>query len=623
MDIQRVMDTIMICRLREGQSGPCLLFGREEVARSRRRAERRGDFLARLRRRCDRLLTTPASDASDIQVRIPSSEAVTMAEGTALLETDAYVDWARQRIEALCALDTWMAPVHTNVHCDHVMTNVAAHIAYAVDLLGDLISQDDRARVAAGMRRLFFGPFLLATRGRLEPWAQERVESNWKIMCHGEAGLAVCAFDEHWPEAREALALSARGVLETIDLVPPEGDWPEKVPYWFATLFMGLRFAAALRRRTGGEIDLFRHEALRVTGDYAMMLTSPAGRNFDFNDNGSDLSGYAAEGLLLLARKAGRRDWLATARHYSSDTLLWLVLDDPDIASECPSHDSALFPRTGVASMRGGWERDDTFVGFKCGPPDVGHSHTDANSFILESGGVRLLTDEGVLPQAHFIGFFELPYRWNWDHLATIGHNTLLVDGQGQTYGSAYPGRIVELEEGDGWHRAVGDASLCYPGLLSRFVRTILFLLPDTLVIRDVIECVGERHVEWLLHPLGDVASQGDTTTIENEGVSLTITPFLPDRSFGWRVSDVVRTSIYENSDARKEEVRPIRYRSFAPFRAAERFEFLFGLRVGQPGADAAWSWEGRDGEWGLRASGHDVTVVPAGHSLAVAGTAD
>ena len=620
MDIQNIMSTIESCHFRLSRPSPRLLFGPEEVRQVRQRAAQRGDYQSRLRQQCDQLLSTPAEDASNIQVRIPSSEAVTMAEGTALLATDQYVDWLKTRLDALCALDTWMAPVHRNPLCDHVMTNVAAHIAYAVDLLGDDVSEDGSARVAQGMRRLFFDPYLAATRERAEAWAKERVESNRKMMCYGEAGFATCAFVGQWPEAREALALSARGVIETLDLVPPEGDWPEGVPYWFGTLFMGLRFAAALRRLTAGAVDLFQHEALQVTGDYAMMLTSPAGRNFDFNDNGYDLSkGYPAEGVLLLARETGRRDWLATARHYPCDTLLWLVLDDPDIPSQHATRRTALFPRTGIATMRNGWERDDTFIGFKCGPSDVGHCHLDANSFILESGGVRLLIDEGVLGQAHFIGFFEHPYRWNWDHLATIGHNTLLIDGKGQTYGPEYPGRIVKLEEGDGWHLAVGDASLCYPDTLTKFVRTILFMPPDTVLIRDVVECQGERHAEWLLHALGSVSSQDYVTIVENEGVTLTVTPFLPDRSFGWRVSDVVRTSIYENSDTRKTEVRPIRYRSFAPFRAAEQFEFLFGLHVGSAGPEEVWSWEGQAGDWELKVAGPDGIIVPDGDSLAVA----
>ena len=233
MDIQRVMDTIMGCRLRKGQSGPCLLFDREEVAKARRRADERSDVLTCLRRRCDRLLTTPAEDASDIQVRIPSSEAVTMAEGTALLETDAYVDWVRQRIEALCTLDTWMAPVHTNGHCDHVMTNVAAHIAYALDLLGDLITQDERARVAADMRRLFLEPFPI------------RRNPHYK-----EAGLAFLAAGElgrFWEFVRHAYDR-----FETFDPAAQVG-WAEAVGLDGARFEAVMADKALLRKLSAGK----------------------------------------------------------------------------------------------------------------------------------------------------------------------------------------------------------------------------------------------------------------------------------------------------------------------------------------------------------------------------------
>ena len=47
-------------------------------------------------------------------------------------------------------------------------------------------------------------------------------------------------------------------------------------------------------------------------------------------------------------------------------------------------------------------------------------------------------------------------------------------------------------------------------------------------------------------------------------------------------------------------------------------------LRLGQRGdADAVWSWDGQAGDWSLRASGHDATVVPAGQSLVVTGAAN
>ena len=50
-----------------------------------------------------------------------------------------------------------------------------------------------------------------------------------------------------WQPRSPAVARAAQGVLQTLDKVPAEGDWPEGINYWFCTLMMGLRFARALR----------------------------------------------------------------------------------------------------------------------------------------------------------------------------------------------------------------------------------------------------------------------------------------------------------------------------------------------------------------------------------------
>jgi hypothetical protein len=278
----------------------------------------------------------------------------------------------------------------------------------------------------------------------------------------------------------------------------------------------------------------------------------------------------------------------------------------------------AAFPRTGVATLRSGWDRKDTFIGFKCGPSDVGHSHQDANSFVLESMGEPLLVDSGYWRYAAFIGFFDLQcLRWNWDNNATIGHSSILVDGQGQTWGMDYPGKLGNLTTGEGWQMISGDASLCYPNLLTQYVRTVCLLSPDHVIIRDVIRCAGSRHVEWLLHYAGQIRDQGCSSIIENGGASLAVTPLLPSREFGWRVSDVMRTSVYPDEEYHAEYTHRIRYRGFAPFRAAESFEFLFGLKVGGGGA-GDWNLETDERGWRLMAPGLDRVIIPEGTGLTV-----
>jgi hypothetical protein len=504
------------------------------------------------------------------------------------------------------------------------MANVAAQVALVHDLLGDQYSEDETKAVAQGLSRLHFQPFMDATAEKPEWWFRPSCESNWKIMTCGETGLAVLGFLEPWPDSNEALARAAQAVLEILDRVPAEGDWPEGVNYWFGTLWMGLRFARALRRLSRGEIDLFKHPALKVTGDFPLMLTTPAGRIYNFNDNDPKLGGSCAEALAMLAVEHRRGDWMAIAREAASDSLLFLACDDPLVASEWPSKTVGVFPRTGVVTFRSGWQRSDAFVGFKSGPSNVGHSHLDANSFVLEAQGQPLLTDQAYWPQAHFLGFFDSArHRWNFDGQATVGHSTLLVDGQGQTWGEHCRARIVEARDERRFAAVTGDASLCYPGLLRKFVRTLLFLKPDTLIIRDVIQCEGERSVEWLLQYAGTIRTEGLTSVIENGSVRLTVVPFLPDRHFGWRRSDVERTSVYECSDTRKEVTRSVRFRSFSTFRKAESFEFLFGFRINGQETAENWQFEVAEGSWRLWVRDRGALVQPDGESLRIVLSAD
>ena len=625
MDANDVMQRIQECSFRDLGPRPSLLFDRDRIEVIRRRALQDDALRGRVQERCDELLKKPPEQVAVELPNVASIEALVMAEGFVALGNHEYADWAKRRMMTLFDCETWLAPYlggphGPDSHCHHTMTNVAASLAYTRDLLGDLCTEAEAAHMAERLHWNCAMSFLVSTRTRAAWWAWEDWRTNWKIMCCGEMGFAACAFPNAWPEWRELLALCARGVIETLDVVPPEGDWYEGIHYWFTTLFMGLRFASALRRLTGGEINLFDHPALSVTGDYAALLTTPGGREFNFNDNTDRLNnhgGYAALCLLLLATETGRSDWLWAARKAPVDSALWLALDDPKVTAEPPEQTTAHFPDTGVAMIRSGWQDDDTFVGFKSSTSYASHIHLDANSFIVESRGVPLLIDEGTLPYAHLIGFHvNEDLRWNWDRAATIGHNTILIDGQGQTWGEGHDGKITKVEEADGHRIVVGDASLCYPGLLKKFIRTVVLLGSDLLVIRDVLECDGERHAEWLMHPAGSVTTEGEITVVENEGVNMTVTPLLPDRSFGWRVSDVTRTGIYPESSQGKIVTVPIRYRSFSPFRAAESFEFLFGLHIGGDPAKSIWQWEAKEGGWRLRV--RDIVITPKNDSVAV-----
>ena len=643
MDVNQIRKKLMDCELRTSATSG-LLFDAADIKTIRERAAKRkmsnprilfetgsvmvsGDRSAQpqpltkvLRQYADSLRKSRPDDVNREFIFNKAHDARLMAIACFFLRDKAYVEWTKRRVKALLAMDNWKHPLNdkTCPHLDHLAARVGACIAIANDLLGDAYSEAESREIAEVVRKRHILNFIDACRGRKEWWASEECESNWTIMTCGDSGLVACHFGRFWPQAEVREALAARGVLDTLDLVPAAGDWPEGVNYWFVTMGMGVRFGHALRRMTKGEIDLLRHPALKTTGDFPTMLTSPGLRIYQFNDNNDMLEGLASQTLMLLAREFDRKDWMHIARQSAVNTPLYLLLDDPAIKSKRPSKLTAVFPRTGVATIRSGWDKNDTFVGVKCGPSDVGHSHLDAASFVIESKGVPLVIDPGTWPYAGQIGYYDdSGPRWNWDALATVGHSTLLIDGKGQTWGSDHPGRIVSVDKGAGWSMVVADASKTYPELLKKFVRTVLLIGSDTVIIRDVVECEGLRHAEWLLHYDGKMRDEGLVSVVESQGVSLRITPLLPDRAFGWRQSDVVRKSVYPNQVAESVE-RSIPYRSFAPFRKSKKFEFLFAMRINGKNDGSDWKFEGGKEGWRLQAGGHKLTVQPKGDSLVV-----
>ncbi|MCJ8329016.1 MAG: heparinase II/III-family protein [Lentisphaeria bacterium] len=616
-NIEEIKETIATCELSFRQ-GRDLLIDPQGIDSLRARAADSGDMLPDLKQQCQALLEKSPEAVSTFESCGESLEAERMAAAYLFFEDTAYSEWAKKRITALIELDTWLYPVHAShiQHTDHTMTNTGSYIARAHSLLADVYSEDENKTLAEGLRKNLFQPYLESTRERLEWWTKEQHESNWKIMCHGETGLMICEFAEYWSESREALGLAVEGVIEIFDMVPPEGDWPEGVCYWLATVNMGLRLAEALKRLTNGAVDLFEHPALKVTGDFVMMLATSAGRVFNVNDNHDYFMNMHSEGIATLASGMEREDWMYIARLFPTDTYLYLAAVNPEQTDKIPERTTALFPYSGMATMRSGWNKTDTFIGVKCSASDVPHSHLDAGTFCIESGGQWLVRDEGYWPYAHAIGFFDNEdLRWNWDGLISVGHSTLLFDGQGQTWGKDYPGHIESLTSGDGWDMIITEATKTYPGLITKFIRTFLFVHPGTIIIRDVVQCEGERHAEWLLHYAGEIRSEGLVSVIENNGASMTIVPFLPDRENGWRCNDVLSTSTYMEEISQMDKSPTIRYRGFSPFRKADSFEFLFGLQIDGKTDGSEFDFETEGDSWVLKLNDQSV-IRPDGDSL-------
>ena len=93
-------------------------------------------------------------------------------------------------------------------------------------------------------------------------------------------------------------------------------------------------------------------------------------------------------------------------------------------AGRAPAETSHAFPWCGHYVMRSGWDKDATYLLFDAGPFGYGHQHEDKLHFVLWSTGRQLVLDPG--------NFSYDQSRWRKYVLSSAGHNTVLVDGQGQ-----------------------------------------------------------------------------------------------------------------------------------------------------------------------------------------------
>ncbi|MBS2969835.1 heparinase II/III family protein [Metabacillus sp. KIGAM252] len=176
-----------------------------------------------------------------------------------------------------------------------------------------------------------------------------------------------------------------------------------------------------------------------------------------------------------------------------------------------------VFESIGLAAMRTGWGKEDSVLSFTSSRSARDHNHFDQNSVILNAGGEWLLTDPGYQDY--------VPGPGNDFTTGTIGHNSLLVNGKGQSLRGG--GAIVKHAAKDGWGRVTGEAAKSYGGRINGFRRTLIFSEKHGIyLIWDQTEKKNKHdRLTYLFHTKSAIRSNGKQifTGESLPGKSLTI----------------------------------------------------------------------------------------------------
>jgi hypothetical protein len=353
-------------------------------------------------------------------------------------------------------------------------------------------------------------------------WQNAYLQNHlWINMC-GVAVAGLALFDEV-EDASLWIGLSLDKFKKTLSALGNDGASHEGVEYWDYGVEHLLKFMTVSRELL--DVDLFDHDWFRETSKYRLYLSLPF-HSWTRSSNVVDIgdcsrgSWYSDYNLRALAGEYndGYAQWLARLvddAMENSPRMRWLNLIwlNPSIPEKPPTDLPTMhhFQDMDIVSARSDWSGDESLVVFKCGPyighkaiqempydaASAHHVHPDANHFVLFGGGECLIRDDG--------------YHAKW----TDQHNTLLIDGRGQ-YGEggmwfdgseehrlkARP-RIVRAISTLELDHLTGDATEAYPKTLGlrRFIRHILFLKPDVLIVADDIIVDKTRELELRFHP--------------------------------------------------------------------------------------------------------------------------
>jgi hypothetical protein len=261
--------------------------------------------------------------------------------------------------------------------------------------------------------------------------------------------------------------------------------------------------------------------------EFVMHITRPDGTIPLFGDDDGgrvlalDSENYASygDGLCSGSVLFGRPDFKHQSESFCEEAL-WLLGDEAShtfdsIKTERPAALHRAFEDAGYFVQRSGWHANDTHITFDCGGLGFGsggHSHADALSFTVFSGGHEFLIDPGT-------SVYNGAPGWRRFFRSTAAHNTVVVDDRGQSEpGSSFrwktrtsgylrqqfalPGIDYidgALEFRDGGKSWASILPLSRNGGITHR-RRLVYIRPNYWIVLDNLDGRGEHDFDFLYH---------------------------------------------------------------------------------------------------------------------------
>lgn len=414
-----------------------------------------------------------------------------------------YREAARKWILRLAAWDP-DGPTNWRLN-DEAAMPILHRLARAYDWGFGALSEPERAQVRAALRRRGQDAWNAGQIGRGAGHLNQPYNSHGNRAWHKLGEVAIATFGEV-EEAETWLDYAVSNFYAAYPVwADDDGGWHEGASYWTGYMNKIVWWLEAAEKALG--IDGFRKPFFAHAADYLLYTGAPGSPNMGFGDLSFRPPGGSWSAVRYFARKMRNPAWEWWAQQwkigweFGEPVLDALWSGEPEVAAKAPDTlpGSKVFHGTGVAVLNSALTSaaDNVQVRFKSSLfGRQSHGHDPHNSFTLNAYGAALLVNN-VYRDLYGSQFHK---GWVW---GTQSQNALLVNGEGQKPHSADPlGRIVKEQFQPGVDYVAGEAAAAYEGKLNKYVRHVLFVKPDVVVIADEVEAVKPSTFQWMLHGL-------------------------------------------------------------------------------------------------------------------------
>ncbi|MDA0747142.1 MAG: heparinase II/III family protein [bacterium] len=441
--------------------------------------------------------------------------------------------WA---IDALDILDTFERPhfcyitLIGRVDIDLQTASVTRALSAMRSCFADALDEKTAHRLERIAIIRCLQPALEAMQTRKYWWTE--CTHNWRSVMAGSFAIGGMAFSDVFDNWKELVEYGLEGILVVLEEGDRAGGWQEGPGYWEYGIGHCAEFAASLKLLTRGKVNLFQHRYLKNTGDFRIYMTPSPRRVWNWSDGGK-IAGSSIT-LSILAREYQNSAYQAAALQSGVVSLQQLFHLDLNLKKQAPTAGTRfpltrIFPDNGLAVMRTGFKKNDTFVGVKAGivGPEVNHEHVDPGSLVIFAAGRELLAELDSWPYAQTpsgkaSGFFDKGgRRWDYDGNGIIGHNLVLLEGRYPPFSASTRTRLKHVELDANNELVIVDSTAVHRALAHRVRRYVVFLRPDIVLLVDDIRARERIRTRCLFHYLDRASVEPDSFTFASGSARL------------------------------------------------------------------------------------------------------